>query len=199
MVQSFEEGVNFYLWRDGFWKNTTRSFKGLHTVVKRKRNIHKRAVVKDTHVDVDLWRLLDEAENPKWDSVAKKWFLLDEIQTIADGYAPPSNKYIRQLRILFSQFRKRHAKLDFVSQFPTGAHFSLRTLTNTIIQCDAKYPEEDDDAPPYQIDYYWQDIVRNRQTTPPHGHFTFDRKDLQDLFKLKLYNTFEVIESQEQV
>ena len=151
------------------------------------------------HVDVDLWRLLDEAENPKWDSVAKKWFLLDEIQTIADGYAPPSNKYIRQLRILFSQFRKRHAKLDFVSQFPTGAHFSLRTLTNTIIQCDAKYPEEDDDAPPYQIDYYWQDIVRNRQTTPPHGHFTFDRKDLQDLFKLKLYNTFEVIESQEQV
>ena len=148
------------------------------------------------HTYVDLWELLDEAEKPKWDTLKKKWFLLDEIQTIADGYAPPSNSYIRKLRILFSQFRKRHAKLDFVSQFPTGAHFSLRTLTNCIIACDAHYPpDNDEDEPPTRIDYYWQDIKRTRLGHIPHGNFYFDQRDLHELFQLNLYDTFEVIES----
>lgn len=142
---------------------------------------------------VDLWSLLDEAENPKLENNKNKFMLLDEVQTIADGYSPPSSPYIRKLRILFSQFRKRHINLDYISQFATGAHFSLRHLTNTLIACDAQYNVGDNE--PVRIDYYWTELKRHRVNKVRHGVYSWDRTMIRYLYPY--FNTYEVTEAPE--
>lgn len=142
---------------------------------------------------VDLWSLLDEAEHPKLGGEEKKFMLLDEVQTIADGYSPPSSPYIRKLRILFSQFRKRHIYLDYISQFATGPHFSLRHLTNTLIACDATYTFGDNE--PIRIDYYWTELKRHRMGRIRHGVYSWTREMFRFLYPY--YDTYEITEAPE--
>jgi len=143
------------------------------------------------HEFVDLWTLLEEAEHPRLGGQEKKFMLLDEVQTIADGYAPPSNPYIRKLRILFSQFRKRHINLDYISQFSTGPHYSLRHLTNNLIACDAIYNFGEDE--PIRIDYYWTELKRHGMSKMRHGAYSWTRDMFTFLYPL--YDTFEITEA----
>lgn len=187
------DGISFVYGDMGSGKSLYGAFRSdlMYSVFKREIYSNSRSLkVPHKHVDID--ELIDEAENPHWDKDTKKYFFLDEVKTIADGYSPPTTDTIRKLRILFTQFRKRHAIVDYCDQLETGPQYFLRRLTNYIVSCDADrhFGEEN----PYRIVYRWLQIKRDMMVTKiRHGAWAWDKQVIEAIGNL--YNTYEIIEA----
>lgn len=186
------DGISFVNGEMGSGKSLYATFRSLvfHGLGRQIFSNSKSLKVPHTHVDLD--ELLNEAEYPHWNTDTPKYFFLDEIKTIADGYAAPSSKDIRQLRILFTQFRKRHAIVDYLDQLETGGAYFLRRLTNYVVECEASrhFGEEE----PYKIAYRWARINRTIMlSNNKHGGWIWNRQHLRAIYPY--YDTFEIIEA----